>query len=334
MRAPVMKKGQSPDLLEQLSLFFKRSVNIKKDNDAVPRILTEPTVNAIVEHIKNGGCKNIIALVGAGISTSAGIPDFRSPNTGLYANLQKYNLPKPEAIFDIDYFTANPKPFFSLAKELYPGKFTPTPSHYFLRLLHEKGLLKRVFTQNIDMLERVCGIPDEKIVEAHGSFHLSHCIKKSCRKEYKLEWMKEKIFADLIPKCEDCDSFVKPDIVFFGEGLPPRFFQLISTDFEDCDLLLIMGTSLTVQPFASLVDSVKAHVPRLFINMTKCGEVPSYMRLLGMKSGFDFDSKHNFRDVMCLGASDEKCGDLADKLGWKTELDALVIAKPKSEVGI
>jgi len=78
---------------------------------------------------------------------AAGIPDFRSPGSGLYHNLEKYNLPHPQAIFDIDYFRDNPKPFFVLAKELYPNFIKPTPCHYFIRLLHEKGLLLRHFTQ-------------------------------------------------------------------------------------------------------------------------------------------------------------------------------------------
>lgn len=72
--------------------------------------------------------------------SAAGIPDFRSPETGLYHNLQKYNLPEPQAIFEINFFRQNPKPFFMLAKELYPGSFKPTISHYFIRLLHEKGM--------------------------------------------------------------------------------------------------------------------------------------------------------------------------------------------------
>lgn len=119
---------------------------------------------------------------------AAGIPDFRSPDTGLYNNLQKYKLPYPTAIFELDYFLTKPKPFFALAKELYPGTFKPTPCHYFIKLLHEKGLLVRHYTQNIDTLERIAGIPDEKLVEAHGTFYSNHCLV--CRKEYSMEWMK------------------------------------------------------------------------------------------------------------------------------------------------
>lgn len=118
-------------------------------------------------------------MVGAGISTPSGIPDFRygavpsdviphsvlqgsafrfclyrSPGSGLYNNLQQYNIPYPEAIFELDYFFHNPKPFFTLAKELYPGLYRPNVTHYFLRLLHDKELLLRLYTQNIDGLER------------------------------------------------------------------------------------------------------------------------------------------------------------------------------------
>jgi len=78
----------------------------------------------------------------------------RTPGTGLYDNLRHYNIPDPQAIFDIDFFQQNPRPFYTLAKELYPGKFYPNYVHYFLRLLHEKGVLSRVYTQNIDGLER------------------------------------------------------------------------------------------------------------------------------------------------------------------------------------
>lgn len=81
----------------------------------------------------------------------------RSPGSGLYDNLQQYHLPYAEAIFEIDFFHHNPKPFFALAKELYPGNYQPNLTHYFVRLLHDKGQLLRMYTQNIDGLERcVC----------------------------------------------------------------------------------------------------------------------------------------------------------------------------------
>ena len=109
-------------------------------------------------------------MAGAGISVSAGIPDFRSPGTGLYDNLEKYDLPNPQSIFELSYFRERPDAFYMLAKELWPDNFEPTPTHRFIALLHSKGLLKRCFTQNIDSLEASAGIPKDMIVAAHGNF--------------------------------------------------------------------------------------------------------------------------------------------------------------------
>ncbi|XP_068125903.1 NAD-dependent protein deacetylase sirtuin-2 isoform X4 [Hyperolius riggenbachi] len=272
----------------------------------------------------SGKCKNVVFMVGAGISTSAGIPDFRSPGSGLYSNLQKYNLPYPEAIFEIGYFKQNPEPFFALARELYPGQFKPTICHYFLRMMKEKGLFLRCYTQNIDTLERVAGLSSDDLVEAHGTFHTSHCVGTFCKSEYSLSWMKEKIFSDLIPKCEKCNSLVKPDIVFFGESLPSRFFSTLKSDFPKIDLLIIMGTSLQVQPFASLVGKVPSKTPRLLINKEKTGEGDSFFGLLGLGGGMDFDSEKAYRDVAWLGNCDDGCLALAEFLGWKAELEELV----------
>ncbi|NP_001036937.1 NAD-dependent deacetylase sirtuin 2 homolog [Bombyx mori] len=286
------------------------------------KVLDEVSLMGIVRWIKSDRCKKIITLSGAGISTSAGIPDFRSPETGLYHNLQKYELPQPQAIFEINFFRQNPKPFFTLAKELFPGSFKPTISHYFIRLLHEKGLLLRHYTQNIDTLERGAGIPEEKLVEAHGTFYTSHCL--DCRKEYPLEFVKERIFADQIPICTECPGVVKPDIVFFGESLPERFQMCLEEDFKQCDMLIIMGSSLEVQPFASLIDMVPDSCPRLLINREKAGVRPPILRIRGLMCGGLQLDEGSYRDVARLGDCDEGCQDLADRLGWGDELRALV----------
>jgi NAD-dependent histone deacetylase SIR2 len=156
------------------------------DEDTPPQTLKARTVEALAQYIKDGRAKQIVVMVrhvslqyntstngsqtGAGISTSAGIPDFRSPETGLYANLARLNLPYAEAVFDISYFRDKPEPFYTLAQELYPGKYRPTITHSFITLLHKKGLLLKLFTQNIDCLEREAGVPGDTIIEAHGSF--------------------------------------------------------------------------------------------------------------------------------------------------------------------
>ena len=293
------------------------------DDQRLPSVLSSLDEDGIVEYIKDGKAKNIIVMAGAGISTSAGIPDFRSPGTGLYDNLQKYDLPYPTAVFDIGYFRENPKPFFTLAKELYPGSFKPTTSHYFVKLLEQKNLLLRHFTQNIDTLERVANITSDKIVEAHGAFHTGHCI--TCRREYSQQWIKDIVFKDEIPTClkPNCGGYVKPDIVFFGENLPERFFQCMQSDFSKCDLLIIIGTSLTVQPFASLTGRVGKDCPRLLINLEKAGAGYNMFT----SDGLMFDSPRNYRDVALLGDCDTGCRALAEKLGWIKELDDLVANK-------
>ena len=110
---------------------------------------------------------------------------------------------------------------YVLAHELAPGRFRPTLTHSFIRLLAEKGLLHTCFTQNIDTLERAAGVPPHKIIEAHGSFANQHCIK--CGSSYPHDKIKKKIDEQEIPTCEKrgCGGYVKPDIVFFGESVSP-----------------------------------------------------------------------------------------------------------------
>nr|XP_006977247.1 NAD-dependent protein deacetylase sirtuin-3, mitochondrial isoform X2 [Peromyscus maniculatus bairdii]XP_015851512.1 NAD-dependent protein deacetylase sirtuin-3, mitochondrial isoform X2 [Peromyscus maniculatus bairdii]XP_042141663.1 NAD-dependent protein deacetylase sirtuin-3, mitochondrial isoform X2 [Peromyscus maniculatus bairdii]XP_042141671.1 NAD-dependent protein deacetylase sirtuin-3, mitochondrial isoform X2 [Peromyscus maniculatus bairdii] len=245
-------------------------------------------------------------MVGAGISTPSGIPDFRSPGSGLYNNLQQYNIPYPEAIFELGFFFHNPKPFFTLAKELYPGHYRPNVTHYFLRLLHDKELLLRLYTQNIDGLERASGIPASKLVEAHGSFASATCTV--CRRSFPGEDMWADVMADRLPCCPVCTGIVKPDIVFFGEPLPARFLLHVA-DFALADLLLILGTSLEVEPFASLSEAVQKSVPRLLINRDLVGS-------------FAWSSRS--KDVAQLGDVVQGVERLVDLLGWTQELQDLI----------
>ncbi|XP_078039377.1 sirtuin 2 isoform X2 [Augochlora pura] len=295
------------------------------DGQSTRKVLRELSIDGIVDYIKETENIKIITMAGAGISTSAGIPDFRSPSSGLYHNLKKYNLPYPQAIFEVRYFMKNPEPFFTLAKELLPDGFKPTPCHYFIRLLWQKGLLLRHYTQNIDTLERTAGLPPEKLVEAHGTFHTGQCLK--CKTTYTLPWIKKKIAEDTVPKCEKCnEGVVKPDVVLFGELLPQRFDHLNEQDFREADLLIIMGSSLVVHPFASLVDRVRPNCPRLLINKEKVGMQDRLSRFLGLRQGFVFNTKDSSggRDVAWLGDCDTGCRILAEKLGWGDELTELI----------
>ncbi|EIN12789.1 NAD-dependent deacetylase sirtuin-2 [Punctularia strigosozonata HHB-11173 SS5] len=274
-----------------------------------PIILEGRDIPSLAKYIKSSACTNVFFMVGAGLSTAAGIPDFRSPETGLYANLARLNLPYPEAVFEISFFRENPEPFYALAKELDPASYRPTLSHSFIRLFtkppppaqHVK--MKMCFTQNIDTLERRAGVPDNKIVEAHGSFADQHCI--DCHAPYESDKLREKILKSEIAKCEQCGGLVKPDIVFFGEALPQRF-AACAPMLRSADLLIIMGTSLKVHPFASLTQYVDC--PRVLINLEPAGDI-------GTRPD----------DVLLLGKCDDIVRELCRELGpeWEAELDRL-----------
>ncbi|KAF2625680.1 NAD-dependent deacetylase sirtuin-2 [Macroventuria anomochaeta] len=275
------------------------------DPSTRPFALSARTTEALAKYIEAGKAKKIVVLTGAGISTSAGIPDFRSPETGLYANLERLNLPHPEAVFELSFFRENPLPFYTLAQELYPGKYRPTITHSFINLLHQKGLLLKVFSQNIDCLEREAGVPGDKIIEAHGSFADQACI--DCKKSYPKDQMLAHIENKTVPRCVDssCNGLVKPKIVFFGEQLPSEFFDNRHL-LDEADLCIVLGTSLSVHPFASLPGFVNESVPRLLINMEQVGN-------LGSRPD----------DVLILKDCDAGIKELASALGWSDELESL-----------
>ncbi|KAM9816923.1 NAD-dependent protein deacetylase sirtuin-3, mitochondrial [Neosynchiropus ocellatus] len=267
----------------------------------------QQTLATIAKRLGDHQFKKVVVMAGAGISTPSGIPDFRSPGSGLYDNLQQYNLPYAEAIFEIDFFHHNPEPFFALAKELYPGNYQPNLTHYFVRLLHKKGLLLRMYTQNIDGLERLAGIPPEMLVEAHGSFSTATCTV--CRRKYEGADLRPDVMSGIIPKCPTCKGVVKPDIVFFGEELPVHFFKYL-TDFPQADLLVIMGTSLEVEPFASLAWAVRSSVPRLLINRDLVGPFAA--------------ARRRPHDVVQRGDVVSGVQSFVEELGWTQDLEELM----------
>ncbi|KAG6886683.1 hypothetical protein C0992_002833 [Termitomyces sp. T32_za158] len=298
-----------------------------------PQTQRSMDIETIVEYLKPGKRKNVVVMLGAGVSTSAGIPDFRSPNTGLHSKLARLGLRRPEEAFEINYFRRNPVPFYTLAAELYPGSFRPTPTHSFIKVLSAHNLLHTCFTQNIDTLERRAGVPADKIVEAHGSFATQRCI--DCGAPFDDEDMRKILLRKRapgeevgIPRCKKakCGGLVKPDIVFYGEGvcraptpstvtdgtvtdifynnqLPAGFARKIFA-IRKADLLLIIGTSLVVQPFALLAGLVKNSCRRVLINLECAGDI-------GRRP----------TDIVLRGECDATIRELCAALGWSEELE-------------
>jgi len=264
---------------------------------------------------------NIVALVGAGISVSANIPDFRSPG-GLYDQLKKKGYTAPEAVFTAAFMQECPGPFYEVMSSLYISDTQPTPTHWFLRLLHDKGMLLRCYTQNIDGLESKAGIPEDRLVEAHGTLTRALCSR--CKKVHPPEVLKA--YKTEFPRCESCSSLVRPDIVFFGETLPKRFTQNADADLKNADLVLVMGTSLSVEPFASLVH--RTAVPRIVVNLylpEALKSVPWHRRisLAAERSMEKIKTTPSMPDVQLLGRCDDGVAWLARQAGWDDDLNLI-----------
>ncbi|XP_054655124.1 NAD-dependent protein deacetylase sirtuin-1 isoform X2 [Dunckerocampus dactyliophorus] len=226
--------------------------------------------------------KRILVLTGAGVSVSCGIPDFRSRD-GIYARLAVDfpDLPDPQAMFDIEYFQRDPRPFFKFAKEIYPGQFQPSPCHKFISMLDKQGKLLRNYTQNIDTLEQVAGV--QRIIQCHGSFATASCL--ICKYKVDCEAIREDIFNQRVPHCPQCPdiplAIMKPDIVFFGENLPEMFHRAMKQDKDEVDLLIVIGSSLKVRPVALIPNSIPHEVPQVLINREQLPHLNFDVELLG-----------------------------------------------------
>jgi len=190
--------------------------------------------------------RSVIALTGAGISVPSGIPDFRTPRTGLWENVN------PIEVAHIDAFRADPVRFWSFYGERFAtlGEKQPNGAHGALVELEARGLLDGVITQNIDMLHRTAGT--RELVEVHGS--IASCSCPRCGGDVGLVEVRERIAAedDGVPRCAACDGPLKPSVVLFGELLSPAALDRARELCEGADLLLCVGSSLEVHPVATL----------------------------------------------------------------------------------
>lgn len=185
---------------------------------------------------------NIVFFGGAGVSTESGIPDFRSKD-GLYN--QKYKYP-PEEILSHTFFINHTKEFYEFYKaKMNSLKYEPNITHIKLTELENKGKLKAVVTQNIDGLHQKAGT--KTVYELHGSVLRNYCMK--CNKFYDAEFVFNSIG---VPKCS-CGGIIKPDVVLYEEGLNQETLNNAIVSINRADMLIVAGTSLTVQPASSLI---------------------------------------------------------------------------------
>jgi len=194
--------------------------------------------------------ERVVALTGAGISTAAGIPDFRGPH-GLYVTRQ-YD---PDTVFDIVAFHRDPEPFFDFTRDFLNviDTLEPTVTHRFLARLEADGRLTAVVTQNIDSLHQRAG--SQRVISVHGDYWTSHCL--ACGREYDLAKMAEMVRETAVPRCA-CNGVIKPDVVFYGEAV--RDLEVAASVVVESDLLLVLGSSLAVYPAAFLPEQAGGQV--------------------------------------------------------------------------
>jgi NAD-dependent deacetylase len=188
--------------------------------------------------------RSVVALTGAGVSVPSGIPDFRTPETGLWANVD------PMEVAHIDVFERDPGRFWSYYRPRFHslGDKRPNRAHEALAELERRGWIEGVITQNIDHLHRAAG--SKNVIEVHGSIETSTC--RDCAASYAIEEVDALFDADGVAACDACGGPVKPDVVLFGEMLPERAMLEAQHLAAGADLILCAGSSLAVHPVAGL----------------------------------------------------------------------------------
>lgn len=187
--------------------------------------------------------KYCVVFTGAGVSTLAGIRDFRGKN-GLYTTAGD----DAEKIFDIGYFHKKPSFYYRAAKNFIYNLEQKVPAivHTELARLEKMGIVKAVITQNIDLLHQKAG--SKKVIEVHGSPAIHRCLV--CGKIYHFDEIVKIVQNDKVPQCE-CGGIIKPDITFFGEALPALAVEEAVSEASKADLMLVLGSTLVVYPAAS-----------------------------------------------------------------------------------
>lgn len=219
----------------------------------------ENLIMKVAEMIKTA--KRVIVFTGAGVSTESGIPDFRSPG-GVW---HKYN---PEDFYYQKFLSSEEarEKYWQMSREFYEPvkKAQPNAAHRAVAELEKMGKLDCVITQNVDNLHQKAGNSPEKIIELHGTAISVSCL--SCRQKYTREEIQSWLLSGVrVPKCKDCGGILKPDTVSFGQPMPPRETEEAFHRARNCDLFIVIGSSLVVQPAASIPLEAKESGAKLVI---------------------------------------------------------------------
>ena len=186
-----------------------------------------------------------VVLTGAGFSTPSGIPDFRSEGTGLWSKVNSMD------VASLDTFRKAPEKFFDWVRPLLGQilEAEPNPAHRAIARLEAAGMVRTVLTQNIDILHQKAG--SKNVIELHGTLRTVSC--SHCFRQFDSDGFIETLVRDgTLPRCPDCGSLLKPDVILFGEQLPVRAWQAAEAAVRTCDLMLVAGSSLEVLPVAGL----------------------------------------------------------------------------------
>lgn len=203
--------------------------------------------------------RHAVAFTGAGISTPSGIPDFRTAGSGLWSNSD------PMKVASLSAFRQRPQDFFDWLRPLAASMAAarPNPAHIALAQLEAAGLIQAVITQNIDPLHRAAGTGN--LLELHGSMETLTC--PNCRQTLaSADFLTAFIEANVTPRCPECGSLLKPDIVLYEEMLPARVWRAAEQHSRAADLMLVVGSSLEVSPANMLPEMVVESGGRLIIN--------------------------------------------------------------------
>lgn len=214
------------------------------------------TISHAVDLIKKSHCT--VALTGAGISTPSGIPDFRSPNGGLWTRFE------PMEVASLSAFRHNPEQFYQwlqpLAARLHAAR--PNSAHLALARMQNGGYISVIITQNIDGLHTRAGA--KQVLEVHGSLETMTCT--NCFLKYpSAMFIEDYINYCKLPYCQVCGSILKPDVILYEEQLPVKTWLNAEDACKHCDLMLVVGTSLEVMPSARLPSQALDHGAHLII---------------------------------------------------------------------